>query len=77
MTTKPADEPSRMEQLTNGELKIIRALNRLDKLWKNHGGDLTLFNGNSLRKGGVDSSSEILTFTYIKGDGGDGGDLFK
>lgn len=65
-----------MKDLTEGELKILKALNKLDKLWKDHGNDLILFNGNSLRKGGYDYSKEILKLTYIKGDGGDGADNF-
>jgi len=64
-------------ELTKGEEKILRALERLDKLWKKHGDDLTLFNGDSLRKGGADASKEIATFPNIKGEGGDGGDVFE
>lgn len=64
-------------ELTKGEEKILRALKRLDKLWKNYGGDLTLFNGESLRKGGVDECKEIAFFSNIRGEGGDGGDIFE
>lgn len=64
------------ENLTDGEIKIIKALHRLEKLWEQHGDDLLLFNGNSLRKGGSDYSKEIATF-FITGDGGDGGDVFS
>ena len=65
------------EELTKGEEKIIRALERLNKLWKEHGADLVLFNGDSLRKGGVDANKEITTFPHIRGEGGDGGDVFE
>jgi len=65
-----------MEDLTKGEMQIIKALNRLEKLWRKHGKDLILYNGNSLRKGGVDASKEIVAFADIRGDGGDGGDFF-
>ncbi len=66
-----------MEELSDGEKSIIRALNRLDALWKKHGQDLVLFNGDSLRKGGVDVTKEIATFSNIRGEGGDGGDVFE
>lgn len=66
-----------MEDLSEGEGKILKLLNRLDKLWGQYGDDLVLFNGNSLRKGGVDQSKEISYFPSIRGEGGDGGDIFE
>lgn len=62
--------------LTDGERAIIKALDKLEKLWKKEGKRLTLYNGNSLRLNGVDASKEIDTFPGIIGDGGDGGDIF-
>ena len=62
--------------LTDGEKKIASALSRLEKLWAQHGENLLLFNGQSLRYKGVDVSCEIAFFPSIKGDGGDGGDKF-
>jgi len=62
--------------LTDGEKKIVRALSRLEKLWEQHGENLLLFNGQSLRYKGVDISCELTSFPSIKGDGGDGGDKF-
>lgn len=64
-----------MENLTEDEKKIIKALSRLEKLWKKHGKGLILYNGNDLRRGHSISHS-IATFPGIKGDGGDGGDNF-
>ena len=64
-------------ELTDGEIKIVKALNRLDILWREYGQDLVLFNGNSLWKDGVDASKEIFFFPYIRGEGGDGGDIFE
>jgi len=66
-----------MQELNEGELKIVNALNKLDKLWKQYGKNLVLFNGDSLRKGGRDASKEVATFPNIIGDGGDGGDVFE
>lgn len=65
------------KELTEGEKKIVSALDRLDALWKKHGKDLLLYNGNSLRKGGFDVSKQIASFPNIRGDGGDGGDNFE
>jgi len=63
-------------ELTEGEEKIIRALQRLDKLWEKYGEDLILFNGNDLRKGGYSCKYGIDSFPNIRGGGGDGGDNF-
>lgn len=64
-------------ELTEGEKKIVKALNRLSKLWERHGENLLLFNGRSLRYKGTDHASEIDFFAGIRGDGGDGGDVFE
>lgn len=61
--------------LTEGEMKIVRALERLERLWDKHGGNLLLFNGDSLRYGGVGAQHCIADYR-IKGDGGDAGDYF-
>lgn len=63
--------------ITEGEKKIIRALDRLGKIWEKHGKNLILFNGKSLRKGGYDKDKEIHFVAGIKGDGGDSGDSFE
>ena len=65
-------------KLTDGEMKIVRALRRLEKLWKAHGDRLILFNGNNLRickfpEGSYFINRQIETYS-IKGDGGEGGD---
>lgn len=65
-----------VDDLTDNEKKIIRALNRLDKLWAECGDGLQLFNGNSLRRGHGSIEDEIMFFTNIRGGGGDGGDSF-
>lgn len=62
--------------LTDGEVKIIRALERLERLWEKHGSDLILYNGHSLRKFSPSADHEIASFPGIRGDGGDGGDSF-
>lgn len=64
-------------ELTDGEKKIVSALERLERLWAKYGNDLCLFNGHSLRKGGVDASKEIAFYGDINGEGGDGGDIFE
>ncbi|MDA3867743.1 MAG: hypothetical protein PF489_13495 [Salinivirgaceae bacterium] len=65
-----------IKELTENEKKIIKALNRLDKLWAEYGEGLWLFNGNSLRKGNGSIDYEIAFFPNIGEGGGDGGDSF-
>lgn len=76
-TTYAGDEV----ELTEGEMKIIRALRRLGKLWEKHGENLLLFNGDSLRIEREELPydrdflcAEIEHFPRIKGGGGDGGE---
>lgn len=65
-----------MKDINENEKKIIKALERLEKLWKKYGDGLQLFNGNSLRRsnGGIDD--EIAFFPGIREGGGDGSDSF-
>jgi len=65
-------------EFTEGEMKIVQTLKRLNSLWQRHGNRLLLFNGNSLRlvdeKGRYFADNEIMSFNGIYGDGGCGGD---
>lgn len=65
-----------MEDLTKDEQTIIRALVKLERLWRKHGHGLVLFNGNSLRRLPGSIEDEIFSCPDISGDGGDGGDTF-
>ena len=65
-----------MDELTDNEKRIIKILNRLDKLWAECGEGLVLFNGNSLRRGNGSVEYEIAFFPNIREGGGDGGDSF-
>lgn len=60
-------------KLTDGELKIVKKLKQLNRLWKKHGHNLVLFNGCSLRYKTPHYKDEFLYFDHIIGDGGDGG----
>ena len=64
-------------EYTEDELKIIKALKRLEKLWEKHGEGLILYNGRSLRRDTPSAENEIAYFPGINGDGGDGGDYFN
>ena len=69
--------------LSESEEKIMRAMRRLDKLWKDYKNSpqenhLILFGGNgcSIRIGSPSKDNEIEGFPHITADGGDGGDSF-
>ena len=70
--------------LTEDEEKIMRAMRRLDMLWrkyKDKGGDnnLILFAGGSgcsIRYGTPSGDNEIENFPFVRCEGGEGGDAF-
>jgi len=63
-------------RLSKGEQEIVDELRKLERLWKKHGKNLILYNGNSLRKNHPSAENEIAIFK-IRGEGGDGGDFFE
>lgn len=64
--------------LSEGEESILRAVRRLDKLWKKHGARMILFAGVdvSVRIDKPSQDHEIENFPRIRCDGGDGADKF-
>jgi len=69
--------------LTEKEEKIMRAMRRLDKLWKDYKNNpqenhLILFGGGgtSIRINSPSKDHEIETYANITSEGGDGGDYF-
>jgi len=70
--------------LSEKEEKIMRAMRRLDRLWKdykNHPQEnhLILFGGGtgcSMRVNSPSSDHEIESYSFITAEGGDGGDTF-
>ena len=62
--------------LTKGERSIVKKLRELNSLWKKHGQNLKLYNGDSLfymeDKGQCGCWNDMIeSFLHIDGDGGD------
>jgi hypothetical protein len=69
--------------LSEKEEKIMRAMERLDKLWKDYKNSpqenhLILFCGGdcSIRVNSPSKDHEIASYEHITAEGGDGGDIF-
>ncbi len=75
------DEDGNEYKLTANEVRLVKQVLKLDKLWKIAGKRFILYNGNQLRvfrdDGSYFRNQTIMDLLNIFGDGGDGGDNWE